>query len=101
MSHADERRREQAAFDRDQEQATHERPDTAPVIRHDELLGWASTCTAWRVGIHERTKEDRLAGRYKCKWCSQVFEPPTEADLKVMRERALQYQRPQHVSRRR
>lgn len=95
MSRADERRDEQAEYERDQELVINERPSLPPVPPPvTNRRSWASDCAGWRVGIHERTRENRLAGIYKCRWCRQTFDPPTEAELRIMRDRSLAYQRP-------
>lgn len=100
MSRADQRRAEQDAYTRDIERSINERPSNPPVPQQvTDRRSWASDCAGWRVGTHERTKENRLAGIYKCKWCGQTFDPPNADDLKIIRARNLGYQRHQHVSR--
>lgn len=95
MSRSDHHRAEQDTYIRDQQQGTNERPSipTAPHVA--DRRSWASDCAGWRVGTHERTKENRLAGIYKCKWCGQTFDPPNADDLKIIRARNLSYPRPQ------
>lgn len=99
MSLADERRREQEAYSRDQ--MAGERPvESGPVPQEPtNRQSWASTCAGWRVGIHERRKEDRLDGIYKCKWCGQIFDPPAESERQILHDRSLAYVRPQRLNR--
>lgn len=99
MSQADDRRAEATADERDAERAMNERQaePTAPFVR--DRRSWASECAGWRIGIHERTKESRDAGIYKCKWCAQIFDPPTEAERALMKSGALGIQRISRPSR--
>lgn len=101
MSKADDRRAEQDAAALDDLIAMNQRPvEPAPPYLPDRR-SWASTCAGWRGGIHERHKEDRILGIWKCKWCAQTFDEPTPDDLEIIRQRNLSYQRPQRVSSRR
>ena len=101
MSRADERRREQDAYNRDQDATMNERPVEVAIEAVPDRRSWASTCAGWRVGIHERTKENRVLGIWKCRWCNQTFNEPTADELAQLRSRTDAYQRPQVRSTRR
>lgn len=99
MSQHADRLRQQGEFEQDAQSDMQKRPPEPTARTVPDPRSWASTCAGWRVGIHERTKENRLAGIYQCKWCAQTFHPPTSEELAMMRQRNLVYQRPQQMRR--
>jgi hypothetical protein len=99
MSVSDQRRKEQAEFWHAMEQLAQERPIEPPVLSVENPRSWASTCAGVVHGTHERTKESRLAGVYKCKWCAQTFDPPSSVELEAQLRQATAYIRPQRVRR--
>lgn len=49
---------------------------------------WASHCAGWRFGAHEKLRvEDD--GRWRCRWCYQIFNPPTKQEMDVNRARMM------------
>lgn len=98
MSLKAERLAQQEADEREALAQQNERPSD-PVI--PSATGWAGECAGWKVGEHQRTKENRVLGIWKCKWCGQTFPEPTGDELNLMRQRASAYQRPMRPSSRR
>jgi hypothetical protein len=96
MSRADERRAEEADLDRDA--ALHQRPSEPPTVPpNPDRHAWSSACAGWRIGVHEKSREEE--GGWRCKWCYQLLTPPTEADRAIVRARSVATPNRQRVRR--
>jgi hypothetical protein len=60
----------------DERAARAHREEPPPQPASTDPRSWLSTCAGWRGGFHERTKDDEPGGRWRCKWCWQIFNPP-------------------------
>ena len=94
MSRADERRAAEASRELDQDAAADARP--VEVVEPVTARGWSSYCAGWRVGVHEKLRIE-VDGSWRCRWCFQVFAPPTAADRAKTHERAVEYVSRQRV----
>lgn len=100
MSRADERR--QAQNDYEQDAMVGERPaETTPMLppASSDPHSWASHCGGWRFGVHEKQRVEPN-GQWRCRWCWQQLNPPTDQDMVVNRERFLAAPTQQRLRRR-
>ena len=89
MSQADDRRAAEAERERDQDAASKARPvEVAESVT--DPRSWSSYCAGWRMGVHEKLRIE-ADGSWRCRWCCQVFAPPTAADRAKTHERAVEY----------